>query len=524
MDTEKTALIIGAGPAGLTAAYELLTRSKIKPVIFEEDVMAGGISRTVNYKGNRIDIGGHRFFSKSDRVTDWWLNLMPRQSAPAKDDVILDRHLYDSAENPSGDPARTDRVLLVRPRVSRILYSRRFFDYPVSLSLATMKNLGPARLLKIGFSYLYAAAFPRKQEKSLEDFFVNRFGHELYATFFRDYTQKVWGVPCSEIKPEWGAQRVKGLSVAGAIKHAVLKMFSREDDQKKVETSLIDKFMYPKFGPGQLWETAASEVKRLGGEIHMRHKVVGLKQSGGRITSVTVKNLDTGEIFERRADYIFSTMPVRDLVSAMDNAPSAVREVAEGLVYRDFVTAGLLLKKLKVKNRTAIKTVNGLVPDTWIYVQEPDVKMGRIQVFNNWSPYLVAEDKNVWLGLEFFCQEGDSFWSRADKDIAELAAGELARIGFADRADVLDYTVVRSKKTYPAYFGTYDRFAEVRAFTDSIENLYLIGRNGMHRYNNMDHSMLSAMTAVDNILAGRAGRDNIWRVNTEEDYHEEKAS
>lgn len=519
----KKAVIIGAGPAGLTAARELLLRTGIKPVIFEADNCVGGISRTVEYKGNRIDIGGHRFFSKSDRVKRWWLDILKLQCSPARDDKALNRRLFEEKSGCSGDPEKEDAVLLVRPRVSRIFFGRKFFDYPLSLSLSTFKKLGFARLLRVGFSYVRSVLFPIAPEKSLEDFYINRFGRELYDTFFRDYTEKLWGIKCSGIKPDWGAQRVKGLSIFGVITHALRKALGGEDS-KKVETSLIERFMYPKFGPGQLWQAVADDVVARGGEVYLHHKVVGVNVEGEHVVSVTVLNEADGKTFIVRGDYFFSTMPVKDLIVAINiqDIPSNVKEVAEGLIYRDFITAGLLLNRLKVCNEGSSPTVNNIIPDTWIYVQEKDVKMGRIQVYNNWSPYLVKDDGKIWLGLEFFCNEGDSFWNKSDSEIAELAAEELCRVGFIDKDDVIDSTVVRSRKTYPAYFGSFDRFGEIKDFTDGIGNLYLVGRNGMHRYNNMDHSMLSAMIAVDNIASGVKDKSNIWEVNTEKEYYEEK--
>ena len=525
--SNKIAVIIGAGPAGLTAALELLNKTGIKPIIFEQTEDIGGISKTVNYKGNRIDLGGHRFFSKSDRVMKFWLDLMPIQTTPAKDDILLGRQLppigYDRPIE--ADPQKTDKVMLIRKRISRILFMRKFFDYPISLTLRTVSNLGLFRTLKITASYIKAKIFPIKSEKSLEDFLINRFGTELYKTFFKDYTEKVWGVTCDKIKPEWGAQRIKGLSIARAVKHAVMAAVRRDMSvgQKEVETSLINQFLYPKYGPGQLWEEVAGIVRSKGGQIYLGHKVIGIKSQNNKIISVKVKNEKTGELKEIIADYIFSSMPVRDLIEAMGQpVPQKVREVAAGLCYRDFITAGLLVKKLKIKNNTDIKTVNDIIPDNWIYIQEKDVKIGRLQVFNNWSPYMVADENTVWLGLEYFCNVGDELWNMPDEKFKKLVISELVKIGIIDENDVLDGVVIRMEKTYPAYFGSYDDFDVIRNYTDSFPNLFLIGRNGMHRYNNQDHSMLTAMTAVGNIVNGVTAKDNIWQVNAEEEYHETK--
>ncbi|MBF0531511.1 MAG: NAD(P)/FAD-dependent oxidoreductase [Candidatus Omnitrophica bacterium] len=507
---QKTAIIIGAGPAGLTAAYELLKRTDIKPIVLEATQDIGGISQTIVYKGNRIDIGGHRFFSKSDVVMDWWQKIMPLAEPP---------------DGPKLDPAKTDLLLLVRHRLSRIYFLRKFFKYPINLDMESCRNLGLVRLVKIGFSYIRALISPIKTEKSLEDFLINRFGRELYNTFFRDYTAKVWGAPCSQINPEWGGQRIKGLSISKAIGHALKKMLKRDQSisQKSTETSLIERFLYPKFGPGQMWEEVARLVREQGGEVRMRQKVTSLKLENNRVVSLVAQDAAGKQLITLTGDYVISTMPVRDLIAGINSpVPDDARAVAQGLIYRDFMTAGFLLNKLKIKNQTDIPTAHDLVPDNWIYIQESDVKIGRLQIFNNWSPYLVADPQKAWIGLEYFCNEGDELWRMPDGDFIQFAAGELEKIGIIDRADLLDSVVIRKPKTYPAYFGTYDQFDKIRLFTDRIENLFLIGRNGMHRYNNQDHSMLTAIAAVDNIIAGKTTKDNLWQVNAEDSYHESK--
>lgn len=528
---QKTAIIIGAGPAGLTAAYELLEKTDVKPIVFEASGDIGGISKTVKYKGNRIDIGGHRFFSKSDVVMEWWSKILPIEKTPATRQFTL---RYQGKERvlkggKGADPRKTDDVMLVRSRLSRILYGGKFYNYPITLEASTIKNLGPVRLAKMGASYIRARIQPLP-ERSLEDFYINRFGRELYNTFFRDYTEKVWGVPCSEIAPDWGAQRVKGLSVSKTVMHAVKKKFQRKPSkdiaQKGTETSLIEYFLYPKLGPGHMWETVAKIVKRKGGEVHINHVVTKIHAKKGKIVAVDVMNTKTKETKRIKGDYFFSTMPVKELIAAFEGVkpPRNVQEVAEGLPYRDFITVGLLVKKLLLPNQTERKTKNNLVPDNWIYIQEPGVKVGRLQIFNNWSPYLVKDNKTVWIGMEYFVNEGDSLWNMPDKQMMQFGIDELAQINVIDKNDVLDGTVIRVKKTYPAYFGTYDRFNEVREFTDQFENLYLIGRNGQHRYNNQDHSMLTAMEAVKNIVEGRTDKSNVWNVNVEKDYHETKSS
>jgi protoporphyrinogen oxidase len=522
---KKTAVIIGAGPAGLTAALEILKTSDVKPVVFEMTSDIGGISKTINYRGNRIDIGGHRFFSKSDRVMAWWQDILPLQGAPASDDLALLREVSVSSDSRAPDPEQEDRVMLVRSRMSRIFFLRAFFDYPISLTWNTFKNLGMVRSVRIGFSYLSARVRPVRNEKSLEDFLVNRFGRELFNLFFRDYTRKVWGVPCSGIPPEWGAQRIKGLSITRAIAHALKRVFTKDSSlgQKSVETSLIEQFLYPKLGPGQLWEEVARRVVAGGGEIHFQQEVVGIEQDGLNVSSVQIRNIQTGEVTRVLCDALFSSMPVRELIPALNaEVPEDVRRVAAGLQYRDFITVGLLLEKMNVSNHTSTPSLNNIIPDNWIYIQEGDVMVGRIQIFNNWSPYMVRDQNTVWVGLEYFCNELDETWQMDDQQLIDLAGRELERIGLASRCSILDATVIRMPKAYPAYFGSYDQFDVVRSFADQIENLFLIGRNGMHRYNNADHSMLTAMTAVEHWLGSQTDKSAIWAVNTEGDYHEQR--
>lgn len=525
----KTAIIIGAGPAGLTAAYEFLIKTNIKPIVLEKSNDIGGISKTVIYKGNRIDIGGHRFFSKSEVVMKWWQNIMPIQGAGAKDELLLDK-LFNKPANTTNyieqgpDPENTDTVMLIRSRLSRIFFLRHFFDYPISLNTKTIKNLGFARIVKIGITYCRVKIFPVQNIDSLEDFFISRFGKELYETFFKDYTEKVWGVPCNEIAADWGAQRVKELSVSKAILHAIKSIFKKETsiEQKNIETSLIEQFMYPKLGPGQLWEIVAKLIKEKGGEIHMNSEVNEIKYSGNLISEVIYTN-SSNEEMKISGDYFFSTMPVKELIKSMgDEVPSEVKKISDGLQYRDFITVGLLLNKLKIKNETKTVTLNNLVPDNWIYIQERDVNVGRLQVFNNWSPYMVSDINKVWIGLEYFCNEGDSLWSKNDEEFIRFAIDELERIDIIDKSEVIDSTILRVPKTYPAYFGTYNQFETVKNFTNCFDNLFLIGRNGMHKYNNQDHSMLTAITAVQNIVNGVKSKDSIWNINTEEDYHESK--
>jgi protoporphyrinogen oxidase len=522
-DLEKKAIIIGAGPAGLTAAYELLQRTAVIPLIIEQSGDIGGLSKTVNYKGNRMDIGGHRFFSKSDRVMQWWLNIMPMEVTGASDVTVYYRNQSRKiASDPGKVPANPDLVMLLRRRISRIYFLHKFFGYPIQLSLDTLRKLGLSATTGILVSYMNARLFPRKPEKSLEDFFINRFGARLYRLFFKDYTEKVWGVPCTQISAEWGAQRIKGVSVNKAIRHALRSLRKTTEPgagqsadvfQKDTETSLIERFLYPKWGPGQLWEEAARLIREKGGQILMRSEVQNIETDGNRIVAVEAINTGSGEISRIEGDYFFSTMSIQQFVAGMGcTIPAAVKEVAAGLQYRDFITVGILLRRLAVSD----------IRDTWIYIQDRDVQVGRLQIFNNWSPSMVSDPDTIWIGMEYFCNKGEAFWDQTDENIKETGMAELEKMNLARREDFLDSTVLRVEKTYPAYFGTYERFDEIREYLNRFPNLFLIGRNGMHKYNNSDHSMLTAMVAVDNIAAGITDKSNIWSINTEQEYHEEK--
>jgi protoporphyrinogen oxidase len=519
----KTAVIIGAGPAGLTAALEFLRRSGVRPILLEATQRIGGISCTICHNGNRIDIGGHRFFSKADRVMDWWTDLLPIASTDNDSGSHTLRYQNRERTVSAGMDAAADPdlVMLVRPRKSRIYFLRSFFDYPLALNAQTLRQLGLGRTFRIGVGYLRARLFPRRNEKTLEDFLINRFGTELYLTFFKSYTEKVWGVPCDQISAEWGAQRIKGLSLRTAVAHFLKKAFSRKTSgdlsQKSTETSLIEKFLYPKYGPGQLWEYVASLVTKKGGEVHLGWRATKLHIEGNRVVSVAARD-PWGAMHTIPADYVFSTMPVRELIHSLDvDVPADVKAIADGLIYRDFITVGLLVDRL-----TVTEPDGGPLKDTWIYIQEPDVLVGRLQIFNNWSPYMVADPAKVWIGLEYFCYETDQLWNMPDDEIARFAIAEVEKIGILRASQVRDSVVVRVPKTYPAYFGTYDRFDEIVRYTDRFENLFMVGRNGMHKYNNQDHSMLTAMTAVDQIVAERIDKAALWGINTEQEYHEEK--
>lgn len=499
----KKVVIAGADPAGLTAAYELAKSTDFDITVIERDIQVGGISKTVNYKNNRIDIGGHRFFSKSDTVMNWWTQVLPMQDAKT-------------------NPDKTDEVMLIRSRKSRILWMRKLFDYPLKLSLNTIFKLGLWRVFLIGISYMAALIHPIRPEENLEQFFINRFGKRLYKQFFKDYTEKVWGVPCSQISSSWGAQRIKGISITKAITHALksalLPKKKNDISQKSVETSLIESFLYPKYGPGQLWECVAKECITRGVKIRLCTELDGIQCGNGGITSVTVHDAQK-QADRLDCDFFISSMPIKELVGKLNGIeiPKEILEISEGLAYRDFITVGLLCESINLKERDG-----NTVKDNWIYIQESDVKVGRLQIFNNWSPYMVSDKRKTWIGLEYFCQEGDHLWSMPDKDFISLAKHEMQSCGIIGDGSVSDATVIRVKKAYPAYFGTYNRFGEVRLFLDKIKNLYCVGRNGQHRYNNMDHSMLSSIEACKNIIAGNMDKANIWAVNTEEEYHEAK--
>ncbi len=507
---QKIAIIIGAGPAGLTAAYKLLKETDIKPIIYEESNVIGGISQTFEYKGNRMDIGGHRFFTKNDLVMDVWKELMKPQGAPALDEKLLNENKQYEGK---ADPEKEDNVFLTRRRVSRIYYLGKFFDYPISMKPRTFLNMGFFRTMSAGFGYIHSCIF-KKKEDSLENFYINRFGKPLYNMFFKDYTTKVWGRSPKEISPDWGAQRVKGLSLMKTFVSALTKPFRKKSS--KVETSLIEEFYYPKKGPGQLYSKMADEIIKMGGEIHFNSKVDNVHLNGNSIDYIDVN----GNIV--KGDYYISSMPIKDLMNSMNDVDKSLLHIANNLPYRDFITVGLLLDKLKIKNKTKMKTVNNIVPDCWIYIQDNSVKLGRLQIFNNWSPYMVDDlEKHIFVGLEYFCNEGDEMWNMKEEDFIKFAIDELVKIKIIDKEDVLDSVELKIKKAYPAYFDSYAEFPKVKDYLNSIDNLYCIGRNGQHRYNNMDHSMLTAIETV-NVIKKGLDKSIIWNVNADKEYHESK--
>lgn len=523
---EKNILIIGAGPAGLSAAHRLLSNNQNKKnendtkyniLILEADTQVGGISKTVEHNGYRMDLGGHRFFSKNQEVNDFWNEIMPLQGEPSYDDIINGRKLE---LNPNGpNPQLENNVFLKRQRVSRIFYKRKFFDYPVSLKYSTLKNMGFLSTIKVGCGYLKSCV-SKKDESNLENFYINRFGKPLYSMFFEDYTEKLWGRHPNNISADWGAQRVKGLSIKALLKNMMPKSKKKKQEQ---ETSLIEEFIYPKYGPGQFWEKVASEIEEMGGTIKYNCEVIKIIQENGKISTIVFKD-ENGNKKEVHADYFMSSMPLKDLVVNMNDVPQNINNIASKLPYRDFVTVGVLVDQLKLKNNNKkIHTINHLIPDCWLYIQEPDVKMGRVQVFNNWSPYLLHDISNVWISTEYFCNEGDDFWNMTDEEASDFVIKELIKTGIiSDEKDVKDTHRVKVKKAYPAYFDTYSNIDEVINYLNTINNLYCIGRNGQHRYNNMDHSMLTGFYAADDIINNLNNKDKIWNVNAEKEYHESK--
>jgi len=464
---EKQVVIIGAGPAGLTAAYEL-AKLNLHPIVLEKGERVGGLARTEDYKGFFFDMGGHRFFTKVEEVNKLW------------------RHLL--GEN-----------FLRRPRLSRIYYNRKFFDYPLK-PLNALAGLGLWESLLIALSYIKWRLRPYPQEETFEQWVTNRFGKRLFQTFFKTYTEKVWGIPCSELKAEWAAQRIKDLS----LKTVVLSMFVKP---KKTIKTLIDQFDYPRRGPGMMWNTVKEQVESRGGLVRLNTQVAGIRIKGKCIDSVLVANNGHEEII-RGTDFI-SSMPITEFIKNLDPAPSAeVLEAAEKLKYRDFLTVCLIVNK------------PNLFPDNWIYIHDPEVKLGRIQNFKNWSPDMVPDLTKTSLGLEYFCTEGDGLWGMSDAELIELGKRELNRIGLASPADIEDGCVFRVQKAYPIYDSEYRGYlATVKNFVAGLENYQTIGRNGLHRYNNQDHAMVTGMLAVRNLAAGE--HNDLWSVNTDQEYHEE---
>jgi protoporphyrinogen oxidase len=461
-------VVLGGGPAGLTAAYQL-SKQKIPTTVVEKDDVVGGLSRTVNYRGFRFDIGGHRFFTKIPEVHAVWQELLAGE-------------------------------FLTRPRLSRIYYRNRFFNYPLKPMNALM-GLGPVDTSQVLLSYLRAKAFPSKQEENFEQWVSNRFGRKLYTVFFKTYTEKVWGIPCTEIGADWAAQRIQNLSLGSAIR----TMLFPKAGKGTIKT-LIDQFEYPRFGPGQMWERARDVVQERGHQVLMGREVVRIHHDGRQVTGVTVRDAE-GHEEKLPASQVISSMALADVVRSLDPAPpAAVLEAAQRLRYRDFLTVGLVVDR------------PSLFPDNWIYVHSPEVRLGRIQNFKNWSPEMVPDPNKSCLGLEYFVWEGNDLWSMPDEQLLELGAKELEQLGLVSKREVSDGAVVRMRKAYPIYDGGYQQtLATLRAYLETLPNLQQVGRNGQHRYNNQDHSMLTAILAVENLLGER---HDIWSVNVDQEYHE----
>ena len=513
---KQYAVIIGAGPAGLSAAYELLKTTEIVPIILEEKDCVGGIARTVFRNGNGVDIGGHRLFSKNTTILNLWEELLPLQGKPSIDYKLLKREISVS---PNGkDPDEADNVMLKRKRLSRIYYRKKLFNYPISLSIQTILNLGIIQTAKSGFSYI-RSCFIKRKEVTLEDFMINRFGKVLYKTFFEKYTQKVWGLHPSQISKEWGEQRIRGLSLSKAILNAILSPFHLISNNKR-ENSLIDEYFYPKFGCGQLWNILADKIIKMGGEIRFNNHVKGFNISEDIITSVIITDKNGTET-NISADFYISSMPIKDLIWGTNNIPDNIKNIGINLPYRDYILVGFYLDKFNLQNNTKIKTINNICPDSWIYLQDENVTAGRLQIMNNWSPYLVKDFKNkVFISLEYFATEGDELWNKSEEEMFNVALQDIKTLNLTEANHILDKIIIKERKAYPAYFGAYENFDMVKNYLNRFKNLYCIGRNGQHKYNNMDHSMLSGIEAVK-CIKNRTDKNILWEINAEKEYHEE---
>ncbi|MBT4594418.1 NAD(P)-binding protein [bacterium] len=518
---QKIALIIGAGPAGLAAAHELLRTTDYTPLIIEREKLVGGIAKTMPYKGNLIDMGPHRFFSKSDFVRKWWGNFLPPQmklDAPS----CPQHHGNDVLAKCTCDvnPDSCDEVMLVCNRLTRIYHDKKCFEYPLSMSLDTIKKLGIINLTSMAASYGYTRLFPRKPEKTLEDFFINRFGVKVYQRFFESYSEKIWGIHPAGMSADWGAQRVKNVSIAKTIGHAIRSLVPENFGDRifgEVERSFVGRFLYPKLGAGQMWTKVADSIEKDGGIILREHEALSVKVSGDKVIGVTVRDIREQKDFYVPVEQCFSSTPVRNLIDSIDGrVPRDVAEVASGLKCRGFINVGVLLKDFSVPG------AGPNAKDNWIYIQEPYAKAARLTIFNNWSSALVADTRNKWISLELYAQPGDEFWGKSDKKIIEFSVNELVRLKMAKQEDVLESVVHRIPEATPIYVGAYERLDVVQRYVDDIKNLYMMGRCGMHRYNNQDHAVLSGIKAVESIARAGISKTDVWQVNDEKSYHEEE--
>ena len=465
---EKTTVVLGCGPAGLAAAYELAKKGR-QVICLEKDNMVGGISRTICRNGFRFDIGGHRFFTKISRVNELWNEVLGND-------------------------------LLIRPRLSRIYYNNKFFNYPLK-PVNALVGLGIFKSIEILCSFLAIRVKPYSREDTFEQWISNRFGKKLYQIFFKTYTEKVWGMPCENIKAEWAAQRIKGLSLTSVVKAALLG-----NRRNKIKT-LIEEFSYPRFGPGQMYETMAEKIKKMGGKVLLQNKCTKLNTKNGEIISVQV-SCKGGKTKQVEGDHFISSIPIDELVLGMnDTVPKTVCQSARKLSYRSLLTVNLMINRKEQ------------FKDTWIYIHSPEVKVGRIQCYKNWSPYMVPDKNRSSLGLEYFCTENDELWSSPDEELIELAKKEIGKLKLAWPDSVFDAFVIRTPKTYPVYSMDYSIHLNIiKKYLVKYKNLQCVGRNGMFKYNNMDHSILSGMLAVENILGAK---HNLWKINTEDEYHEQ---
>lgn len=488
-------VIIGAGPAGLSVAYELIeNNSNLRPIIIEKLPCVGGISRTV-YSGNLgVDIGGHRLHTDNEYVKSIWFKFLKQQNAPAIDDIYCERDVKYPEEG--ANPNEADDVMMTRRRFSSIIYNSKFFPYPLKFSLDTFLNLGLLTSFKAGCSYIKSMLFKR-EEKTLEDFMVNRFGEVLYSIFFKDYTKKVWGLDPSQLSSEWGHQRIRKLSLFKTIINSILSQIKFLKFKK--ETSLIDEFYYPKFGCSQLWDLMAKYIVNNGGEIIYESEFADFVTCENKILAVKYKDKN-GQINEISARNVVSTMPISELITGLD-VPFDVKQDALNLPYRDYILVSFYADKFNLKNITDYKTVNNITPDCWLYLQEPDAIAARIQIMNNWSPYLVGDfKKNYLISLEYFANETDEFWQKTDNEIIEIAQMEAQKYNLFNKENILKSFVVREKKAYPAYFGTYKNIDKIKEHIARYMNLYLAGRNGQHKYNNMDEAMLCGIEVAKQIM------------------------